>query len=95
VVSLNFSREIGRKTIVGLTTAYLRTGGLNSSEAVDGVYGAVQVSRPLSRYISMFANYTAIDQWSNTPLPSNALDALYSVVAFGIGYSPRGIHLRH
>jgi hypothetical protein len=95
VVSLNFSRGIGRKTSVGLTSSYMRTGGLNSSEAIDSVFGAVQASRPLSRYISMFASYTAIDQWSNTPLPSNTLSSLYSVIAFGFGYSPRGIHLRH
>jgi len=95
VVSLNFSREIGRKASLGLTTSYMRTGGLTTSGAIDGVFGAAQASRPLGRYMSMFASYTAIDQWSNTPLPSNALSELYSVIAVGFGYSPRGIHLRH
>lgn len=98
IVSLNFTREIGRKTSIGLTTSYRRTGSLNSSEsaeAIDAAFGAVQVSRPLSRYIGLFASYTAIDQWSNTPLPSDTLSDLYSVIACGIGYSPRGIHLKH
>ena len=94
-VSLNFSRELGRKTSVGLTCSYLRTGSLNTSQVIDAEFGAVQVSRPLGRYMSLFANYTAIDQSSNAALPGNALDDLYSVIAVGFGYSPRGIHLRH
>jgi hypothetical protein len=95
IVALNLSREIGRKANIGLTTSYMRTSGLNVSETVDGVFGAVQASRPLGRYMNVFASYTAIDQWSNAPLPSNALSELYSVIAVGFGYSPRGIHLRH
>jgi hypothetical protein len=94
-VSLNFSREIGRKASIGLTTSYMRTSGLNTGEAIDGVIGAAQASRPLGRYMSVFASYTAIDQWSNNPLPTNAISGLYSVIAAGFGYSPRGIHLRH
>ena len=94
-VTLNFSRELVRKTSVGLTCSYLRTGSLNTSQVIDAEFGAVQVSRPLGRYMSLFANYTAIDQSSNAALPGNALDDLYSVIAVGFGYSPRGIHLRH
>ena len=66
-------------------------------------FGAVQASRSLGRYFSTFAGYTVVDQSSNleiavpnTSLSSNTniLSGISQVVAFGIAYSPRAIHLR-
>jgi hypothetical protein len=76
---------------------------LNYTPVTDATFGGVQATRKLSRYLNAFASYTAIDQSSNlqtsvpnTPLSSNAtiLNGLNQVISFGIGYSPREIHLR-
>jgi hypothetical protein len=76
---------------------------LNLTPVTDARFGGVQATRNLGRYFNVFANYTAIDQSSNmqisapnTPLSSNTtiLNGLNQVISFGIGYSPREIHLR-
>jgi hypothetical protein len=76
---------------------------LNYKPVTNAGYGGVQATRKLGRYFNAFASYTAIDQSSNlqtsapnTPLNSNAtiLNGLNQVISFGIGYSPREIHLR-
>jgi len=76
---------------------------LNLTPATDATYGGVQATRKLGRYFNVFANYTAIDQSSNLQIAvpnttvgynENILSGLTQVIGFGIGYSPRGIHLR-
>jgi hypothetical protein len=72
----------------------MRTKGLNQAGVTNGEYGGVAATRQLGRYISVFANYTAIQQSSSSVLTANAISGLSQVIGFGIGYSPREIHFR-
>jgi hypothetical protein len=69
----------------------------------DAKYGGVQATRKLGRYVNVFANYTAMDQSSTLRSTSqnstssyntNILNGLNQSISFGIGYSPREVHLR-
>jgi len=92
-VSANFSREFGRNMNIGLMGSYRRTTGLVNNGVINGKFGGVQATRRLGRYLTLFANYTAMDQSSSAALPVNALSELLQVIGFGIGYSPRETHL--
>jgi hypothetical protein len=48
----------------------------------------------MGRFISVFANYTAMNQSSSTTRPAGALDQLMQVVGFGMEFSPRETHLK-
>jgi hypothetical protein len=97
-----FSREFVRNFTLTGTGAYMRTVGLNNTGAINNaingainaVFGGVAATRQLGRYISIFANYTAIKQSSGAALPANAISGVSQVVTFGIGYTPREIHLK-
>jgi hypothetical protein len=91
---VDLSREFGRNVTLGFEGSYRRTSGLINNGVTDAEYGGAQIDRRLGRYINLFANYTAINQSSSSPLPTNALNQLLNVISFGIGYSPRGTHLR-
>jgi hypothetical protein len=92
------SRQFGRNLSLTGTGSYMRTVGLKNlgaaNGAINGVFGGVAATRQLGRYISVFANYTVIKQSSGAALPANAISGLSQVVAFGIGYAPREIHLK-
>jgi hypothetical protein len=60
-----------------------------------GEFGGAQATRQLGRYLSVFASYSAIDQSTNLPASTNALNYLTQMIGFGIGYSPREKRLRH
>jgi hypothetical protein len=75
--------------------SYMRTAGLNHNGVTNGKYAGAQASRRLGKDFNVFANYTAMAQSSSSTLSTNALSGLTQVIGFGIGYSPRGIHLRH
>jgi hypothetical protein len=88
-----------------VTTCQSGSGGclipLDYTPVTDARYGGVQASRNLGRYLSIFANYTAIDQSTtlnltaqNTTNSTNIVNGLYQVIGFGIGYSPREAHLK-
>jgi hypothetical protein len=71
---------------------------LNVTPSTNARYGGVQAGRKLGRYWSAFANYTVIDQSSNTKVAvpntplgftTNILSGMTQVVGFGISYSPR------
>ena len=94
VASADFTRKLGRKATVGVTGSYRRTAGLNHNGVTNGKYAGAQASRQLGRDFNVFANYTALAQSSSSTLSTNALSGLTQVIGFGIGYSPRGIHLR-
>lgn len=76
-----------------------------STPVTNAIFGGVQATQKLGRYFNVFANYTAIDQSSNlqTLISSQTqqvnynasiLNGLSRMIAFGIAYSPRAIHLR-
>ena len=89
MVSAIYSRRFGQQTTLGFDASYLRTSGLQGTGTTNARYGGVEATRRLSRYLVVFANYSAIDQSSSSALPGNALGQLYQVVGFGFGYSPR------
>ncbi len=104
-LSGGLSRQFGRNLTLSASGAYMRTQALISGLALElgsaqpggvtnGVYGGVAATRRLGRYITIFANYTATEQSSSSALPTNAISGLSQVIGFGIGYSPREMHLR-
>jgi hypothetical protein len=93
-LNASLSRPFGRNLSISATGAYMRTKGLNQAGVTNGEYGGVAATRQLGRYISVFANYTAIQQSSSSVLTANAISGLSQVIGFGIGYSPREIHFR-
>ena len=97
-VNAGLSREFGKNTSLGVSGSYKRNTGLVNNEVIGGKFGGVQATRRLGRYLSLFANYTAIDQSSSfsSSLQANVLNQLEQVISFGIGYSPRATHIvRH
>ncbi|MGB9406586.1 MAG: hypothetical protein WCA89_03565 [Terracidiphilus sp.] len=97
-VNASFTQQLGRNLTISATSAYMRTQGLQLGLPQIGVinaeYGGVAATRRLSRYIIVFANYTATHQSSSSVLPANAINGLSQVVSFGVGYSPRETHFR-
>jgi hypothetical protein len=93
--SANFSRNLGRSATAGLTASYMRTSGLNGNGVTNGKYAGAQASRQLGKVISVFVDYTVMTQSSSSTLSNTALRGLTQVIGFGIGYSPREIHIRH
>jgi len=94
IAAANISREFERSLTVGLTASYMRTAGLADNGVTNTKYGGVQANRRLGRYMTVFASYTALDQSSSSTLNAGALSGLTHVIGFGIGYSPREMHLR-
>ena len=101
-VTGDFSQDFGKNLTIGLSGAYRRTSGIENTilgqsgpEIIDSEYGGVQATRRLGRYLTFFAGYTAVQQSSPSGLPTNVLHGLEQVVNFGVGYSPREMHLRH
>jgi hypothetical protein len=93
--SAGFSREFKKKLTTELSGGYMRTSGLGTQGTIDGKFGAAMFTWRLSRYFTAFASYTADDQSSSSPLPSNALNQTLQVISFGIGYSPQEKHLEN
>jgi hypothetical protein len=104
IANAGFSRGIGKNLTVGVTASYMRTAGLfigqsqvtneNLSQLTNAKFAGAQATRQLGRHFNLFANYTAIDQSSSIQNSVNILSGLYQVIGFGLGYSPREIHLR-
>jgi hypothetical protein len=93
-VNGNLSRQFGRDLEVGIEGSYRRMAELRKNGVTNGKYGGVQANRRIGRYLSVFANYTAMDQSSSSPLPANVLSRLIQEVGFGIEFSPRETHLK-
>jgi hypothetical protein len=90
----NFSREIRKRFNVGLNGSYVRTAGLSGNYTTNAKYGGVQATWRLGRYLNTFASYTAADQSSSITNSVTILNGLDQSLSFGIGYSPREVHLR-
>ena len=97
-VNGGITQQFGRNWTVSATGAYMRTQGLflqlDQTVATNAEFGGVSATRRLSRYFTVFANYTAIQQSSNFGLSANVVNGLSQVVGFGVGYSPRDINLK-
>jgi hypothetical protein len=86
-VTATLSREFERTLTLGLTGGYNRTSGLGIATTIESEFGAVQASRQLGRYLSVFASYTATTQSSTGALPANVLNQFLQGASFGIAYS--------
>jgi hypothetical protein len=92
-VSGYFTRFLGRATTFEINGSYIRYSSLlNGVGDSNARYGGVQVTRRLGRDLNFFGDYNVIDQASNftsSAPQGNLLNSLYSVISFGIGFSPR------
>jgi hypothetical protein len=93
-VTAHLARQFGRDLHIGIEGAYRRTAGLQNNGVTSGRYGGMQVNRRVGRYLSVFANYNAMNQSSSSALPANALAQFMHAVGFGIEYAPRETHLK-
>jgi hypothetical protein len=102
-VTGGFSRNFGRNVTLGLTGAYTRNSGYqeqNQGETLvatnvvtNATFGGAVVSWRLSKYLSIYGNYSGIDQSLGLTTTTGILDQFYQVLSFGIAYSPRETHL--
>ena len=90
----NYSRGFGRDLTFAMTAGYQRTVGLNNNDVIGNTYGEAQVTKRLGSNFFVFANYTGTDQSANAVLPNNVLSQFYQIIGFGVGFSPREMHLR-
>ena len=92
-VSGNYSKLLGVNGTFGLTGGYEQTDALNNNGAIKAAFGTAEGSWRLGQSFIVFANYTGTYQTGTETgvlsLPTTALNAIYNVVGFGIGYSPR------
>jgi hypothetical protein len=72
----------------------VRTSGLIGNYTTNAKNGEVQATWRLGRYFNIFASYTAADQSSSIVNSATILNGLDQSLSFGIGYSPREVHLR-
>lgn len=93
-LNAGLTRQFGRNLTISANGAYMRTQGLQQTGVTNGKYGGAAATQRLGRYITVFANYTAIQQSSSSALPSNAISGLSHVIGFGIGYTPRELHFK-
>ena len=92
------SANIGYARTQGLsdasTPASLALVGLTSSGNYDSVFAGGQVSRRLSRSLSAYASYTALNQsYSQSVASPVALNGIVQSFALGISFFPRSLHL--
>jgi hypothetical protein len=90
----------------GTSTAVAGPGTANSiilpsQSKIIGVYGGIQVTRRLSRYMLAYGSYTAQHQSLSYPgqpttngAPVNVLNGLSNIIGFGFGFSPVDKRLR-
>jgi hypothetical protein len=88
-VSANYSWDPGKSLTLGFEGYYTRTSTLQGTGTTTGEVVGSQAGWRMGRYLSVFANYTVLDQSSSAALPGNALGSLYQTVSFGMGFSPR------
>ena len=66
---------------------------------ISSEFGAVQATRALGRDFSVNGSYTATEQsyaqTQGAQAAVNALNGLWQVIGFGVGFTPQPIHLRH
>jgi hypothetical protein len=88
-INANYSWDAGKSLTLGLQGDYTRTAELQGTGVTTGEVAGTQAGWRMGRYLSLFANYTVLDQSSSAALPGNALGSLYQSISFGVGFSPR------
>ena len=88
-VNANYSWDAGKSLTIGFQGDYTRTATLQGTGVTSGEVAGAQAGWRMGRYLSVFANYTVLDQSSSAALQGSALGSLYQTISFGIGFSPR------
>jgi len=91
-VNANYSWDAGKSLTIGFQGDYTRTATLQGTGVTSGEVAGAQAGWRMGRYLSVFANYTVLDQSSSAALPGSALGSLYQTISFGMGFSPRKLH---
>jgi hypothetical protein len=89
IVAGTYSREFDRTFTVEFTGGYRRTSALNKAGIIQSDFGSLQASHRLGRYISIFANYTVMNQSTGLALPSTVLRDPLQSFSFGTIITPR------
>ena len=92
------SGQITRSLSVSALGTYASGSGLqlitNSQVNIQSAIGSVQVNRALTRTLSIFVSYTALNQtYQGTILGVLPQNGLQQVLGYGITYSPSAVHL--
>lgn len=100
-VSVAAAQKFGRNLTISATGSYMRTQGLfllsGQNVVTNAEFGGVSAMRRLSRYFTLSANYTVIQQsstFAGSTQPANIVNGLSQEVGFSIAYSPRDINLK-
>jgi hypothetical protein len=88
-VNANYSWDAGKSLTIGFEGGYTRTAALQGTEVINSKIAGTQAGWRMGRYLSVFANYTVLDQSSSAALQGSALGSLYQSISFGMGLSPR------
>lgn len=92
-VSIGIARASGRNLSVSASGSYQRTRGLSQSGTTNSAFGGVQAQRRIGQYLTLFVDYTLIEQRSSLALRSHAINGWSQVLGFGIGYFPRSTRI--
>jgi hypothetical protein len=94
-ISAGYSHGIGRDFTSELSASYNQTSSLGiRSASFDSFVGAVQLSKQVSRHVSIFLTYSAMCQQSSTATSNSVLNGTIHAISFGTRYSPRPFHRR-
>jgi hypothetical protein len=88
-VNANYSWDAGKSLTIGFEGDYTRTATLQGTGVTNGKIVGTQAGWRMGRYLSVFANYTVLDQSSSAALQGSVLGSLYQTISFGVGFSPR------
>jgi hypothetical protein len=88
-VNANYSFDAGKSLNIGFQGDYTRTATLDGTGVTTGEVAGTQAGWRMGRYLSIFANYTVLDQSSSAALQGSPLGSLYQTVSVGVGFSPR------
>lgn len=99
-LTANYNYRLSRVSSVSVNAGYFRSGRIASISTVDfstqTVDAGVQGARSIGRFLSAYVSYTLLKQSiSNSLQSSAAFNGVSHVIAGGITYSPRAIHLGH
>lgn len=89
----NLQRKFRDRWTAEAFLGYRRIDKLSGAAVVQSKIAGAQVSKPLGRRFTVYANYTAIFQSHNALVADGALNGLWQRVSIGAGFTPPAIHL--
>jgi hypothetical protein len=99
-VILSYTRRISRLVSTSVYGGWARNSSIealtSSPFSTETFSGSVQANRGIGRRLSAYVSYTALNQsLSGSATASNGFSGLSQVIAAGISYSPKPIHIGH